>query len=114
MNNNIETPNVVQQIQDTPKRRERRKITREVAERYEGIARAAGFSPAERRAAFTLSTKIYEKPGESYDTPRPLSLATIGKGLTSKSDNKEACEAAARRHYGDLFNHSIPRTGYQL
>jgi hypothetical protein len=98
----------------TPAQAARRKIAREVAATYDGIARAAGFEPAERRAALAISIRLYERAGEDCEKPRGISLAAIGSALTSKSEDEEARAKTARRHVGQLFNHAIPRTGYQI
>jgi hypothetical protein len=98
----------------SPDRSNRRKIAREVARFYDDVARAAGFTPAERRTAWAITTRLYERAGEACDTPRGISLASIGEALTSRSDDDNARTASARRHVGDLFNHSIPRAGYQI
>src|SRR5262249_4706149 len=98
----------------TPKQRQRRKVAREVASMWDDIARAAGFEPIERRTAFAISSEMYEYDSEAPDKPRRISLVSIGKWLTSKSDDDEACRQAATRHVGQLFNHAIPRTGFQI
>jgi Bifunctional DNA primase/polymerase, N-terminal len=98
----------------TPERRKKRKIAREVAAMWDDIAREAGYEPIERRTSWAIIVRLYEYDVQPCDTPRRLSLALIGTALTSKSDDKEACEKAARRHGGQLFNHAIPRTGYQM
>jgi putative DNA primase/helicase len=74
---------------------------------YTAIAGAAGFSAREIQTAFAISCKLYEREGQPCDTPRPLSLATIGAALASN-------EATGRNRAGYLFNHAIPQTGYQI
>jgi hypothetical protein len=102
------------QSYSTPAQRTRRKIAREVAAMYDWIARAAGFEPAERRTAFAISALRYEYDGEDPDKSRRISLVSIGKWLTSRSDDEEACRQVATRHVGQLFNHAIPRTRFQI
>jgi hypothetical protein len=91
----------------TPEQRQRRQFTREVADMYTTIAGAAGFSAREIQTAFAISCKLYEREGQACDTPRPLSLATIGAAIASN-------EATGRNRAGYLFNHAIPQTGYQI
>jgi putative DNA primase/helicase len=92
---------------NTPEQRQRRQVTREVADMYTAIAGAAGFSAREIQTAFAISCKLYEREGQACDTPRPLSLATIGAALASN-------EATGRNRAGYLFNHAIPEKGYQI
>src|SRR5262249_15758397 len=98
----------------TPAQRARRRIAREVAAMWDDIMRAAGFEPIERRAAWAIIIRLYEYENEPCETPRGIPLAIIGSALTSKSDDKEARENAARRHVGQLCNHAIPRTSFQI
>jgi putative DNA primase/helicase len=74
---------------------------------YTAIANAAGFSAREIQTAFAISCKLYEREGQPCDTPRPLSLTTIGTALASN-------EATGRNRAGYLFNHAIPQAGYQI
>ena len=97
-----------------PEQRKRRKIAREVATFYDDIAREAEFTPAERRTAFAISVRLYERAGEPCYTPRGISLALIGEALTSRSDSEEARAKTAQRHVSELFNQAIPRSGYQI
>lgn len=99
---------------NTPAQKNRRKIAREVLALSDDIAREAGYEPAERRTAQAITNRIYERAGEDCETPRGIALVSIGKALTSKSDDEEACKRAAIRHVGHLFNHAIPRTGIQI
>src|SRR5262245_46316077 len=98
----------------TQAQRDRRKIARDVIAMYDDIARAAGFKPSERRAAWAISMRLYERAGEDCETPHGIKLAEIGKALPSKSEDKAALEMAARRHVGQLFNTAIPRQGVQI
>jgi hypothetical protein len=92
---------------NTSEQRQRRQFTREVGEMYTAIAGAAGFSAREIQTAFAISCKLYEREGQACDTPRPLSLATIGVALASN-------EATGRNRAGYLFNHAIPQNSYQI
>lgn len=98
----------------TPQQRTRRKFAREVAAMLDRILRAAGYKPAERRTALAICSEFYEYANEAPDKPRRISLASIGRWLTSRSDDEEACKQAAIRHVGHLFNHANPHTGFQI
>lgn len=98
---------------NTQSQRDRRKFFREVGAMADDMLRAMGFTPAERRAQMAISMRLYEYANEAPDKPRQVSLISIGGGLTSRSDDDEACKQQAIRHVGHLFNHAIPRTGYQ-
>ena len=92
----------------------RRKIARDVAAMYDDIAREADFEPIERRTAFAISMRLYERAGQSCDTPRGVSLSAIGAALSSRSDDDKARVNTARNRVGQLFNQAIPRAGYQI
>jgi len=94
--------------------RNRRKIARDVSAMFDDIARAAGFEPAERRTASAISIRLYERAGQACETPRGVSLSAIGAALTSRSDDEEARAKTAQRNVTALFNHAIPRTGFQI
>jgi Bifunctional DNA primase/polymerase, N-terminal len=94
--------------------RNRRKIARDVAALYDDIARETGFEPIERRTAFAISMRLYERSGQACNTPRGVSLSAIGTGLTARSDGEEARAKTAQRNVSALFNHAIPRTGFQI
>lgn len=81
---------------------------------WDEIARAAGFEPIERQTAWAVAASIYEYAGQPADAPLGLSLAVIGRRLSSRSEEKEAIERTARNRLGQLFNHAIPREGVQI
>src|SRR6266542_2987474 len=92
----------------------RRKIARDVAAMYADIARETAFEPIERRTAFAISMRLYERAGQPCDTPRGVSLSAIGAALSSRSDDEKARVNTARNRVGQLFNQAIPRAGYQI
>lgn len=96
------------------KRREKAKTARDVQAMYDAILRAADFQPIERRSAWAADSLLWDSDNQDYDTPRPLALTVIGAPLTSKSEDAEDRAQTARNRLGRLFNHAIPRTGYQI
>jgi hypothetical protein len=102
------------QSYSTPARRTRRKIAREVGAAYDALLRAAGFGPGERRTAWAIDCQLYELDSQAPETPRRIPLSAIGAALTSASDDAEARARTASRNVGQLFNHAMPRTGYQI
>lgn len=92
----------------------RRKIARDVAAMYDDIAREAEFEPIERRTAFAISMRLYERAGQPCETPRGVSLSAIGAALSSRSDDEKARVNTARNRVGQLFNQAIPRAGHQI
>lgn len=112
--NLIPKPHNLATAKNTPERKIRRKIAREVAAAYDALLRAGGFEPGERRTAWAIDCQLYELDSQAPDTPRRIPLSSIGAALTSKSDDAEARAKTASRHVGQLFNHAIPRYGYQI
>lgn len=54
---NSQEPKAASPIPPTPNQRARRKVAREVAQLYDDIARAAGFTPTERQTAWAIVVK---------------------------------------------------------
>lgn len=96
----------------SPTQLARRKIAREVARFYDDIARAAGFTPGERRTAFAISINLYDYGDTTV--PRKVGLSSIGMCLTTRSDDEHARTVTASRLTSDLFTEAIPRTGFQI
>jgi hypothetical protein len=103
----------LQVIIQTPEQRQRRKTAREFAALWDELAREAGFEPIERRTAWAITIQINEY-GQAPELPRWVTLAAIGKGLSSKTEDAESVKRTARNRVGHLFNHAIPRCGYQI
>src|SRR5262245_61030156 len=103
----IPQPHTISTKLATQDQRSRRRLAREVASFWDAIARVAGFTPVERRTAWAISIKLYERAGEAGNTPHGISLASIGESLTSRSDNEEARTKTAQRQVSDLFNQAI-------
>lgn len=100
---------------NSPERRRRRDIARDVWAAYRAVATAAGFLPIEIRTAEAISLCHYEREGHGYDKPSKIRLCSIGAAMLSASGETDKARVnTASNRASHLFNEAQPRTGYQL
>jgi Bifunctional DNA primase/polymerase, N-terminal len=99
---------------NSPERRNRRDIARDVWSAYRAVVQAAGYSPIEARTAEAMSLCHYEYEGQGYDVPRNIGLLPIGTKLSSSGKSDEGKINTASNRTSHFFTNAQPRTGYQL